>query len=66
MTNNLSTKRQNTTTVLSKTKNLMGITNSILSSRSSLLANVLDYKPFIVYGHSSTVASVAYSPDGKT
>ncbi len=64
--NNLPTIKQEAKVILGKSNSLIKITNKILATRSSALAAAFLYKPFVQMGHTSTVSSVTFSPDGKT
>ena len=63
--NQLTTTNQNSKLVLTKSKNLLDITNKILSNRSSSLSAVVDYEIFVQKGHTYPVWLVAISSDSR-
>ena len=67
--NKLTTTNQSTKLTLSKSKSLLNIANKLLSKKDiGKLIESFKFKPFIKRekGHSSSISSVAISPDGKT
>ena len=67
MDKNLIITNQNSKLTLSKTKNLLDITNKLLSKKDiPALVENFKFKPFLINkGHSSSVSSVTITPDGK-
>ena len=66
MKNNLTTTNQNAKLALTKSKNLLNITNSLLSKKAnSSLTRNFQLKPYFSDGHTSSIHSVTITPDGK-
>jgi len=62
---NLPTTKQNSNLALKRTKNLLSITDRILSKNSALIKGAFDHNIYVGLGHSYGVESVAITPDGK-
>ena len=67
MKKQLTSGNQNTNLVLAKSKSLLDVTNKILTNRSSLLSDSVDFDIFIGFGHTRDVISSAiYTTPRKT
>ena len=67
MNNQLTTTNQNAKLALLKSKSLIDITNKLLANQASkdLVQNFENFRPSVSFGHTSPVASIAITPDGK-